>query len=56
MTTTKKKPIQLKIDPETLDRIDRVTSSIKALEGNRSLFIRQAIHERLERFEKKEAA
>lgn len=59
MVTTKKKPILLRIDPDTLARIDRVTSNDRAMEGNRSLFIRLAVLEKLERTEaseKKEAA
>jgi len=49
-----KRPIPIRLDPETIARIDRVVQHDKSMEGNRSLFIRQAIHERLERFEKPE--
>ena len=50
---TRKVPMQFRIEPELLNRVDTAARKSPDFEGNRSQFIRRAINELLVKVEKK---
>lgn len=51
MADPKRKPVIFKEDPEMIAQMDRVAKQIPAFEGNRSVLIRVAIREFIQRHE-----
>ena len=45
--------VAVKFDQSTLAKVEQIAKSEREFEGNRSLFIRRAVYEFLERFESK---
>lgn len=56
MTVKGNPRVAVKIDPITLAKVDHISHTEREFEGNRSLFIRKAVYELVERFEKIEEA